>query len=239
MNKKVLESFKHIFKLDPNRQLSEEQIEKLCKSGTDAIIIGGTLGITYEDTKYLLKEVRKYSIPVIQEISELEAIVPGFDYYFIPLVLNAQNPKWILNAHHQALKKYGELINWEQVFIEGYVVLNNNSSVAKLTESKTNLDLDDAIAYALMAEKMFKLPILYIEYSGNYGNKEWLKEIDRSTSEIRIFYGGGIKNISQAEEMAQYADTIIIGNLIYEDFISALKSVSAKLIYISDSFNQV
>ncbi len=228
MKNKWLSSLKHLYKLDPDCSITEEQIERLSLSGTDAIVVGGTLGITYEDTNQLLRKLRKHRITVIQEISNMEAIVPGFDYYFIPLVLNAQDPQWILNAHQKALKKYGDLIHWNQILVEGYIVLNQESSVAKLTKSRTNLDLEDVIAYARLADKMLNLPILYIEYSGSYGNAEWIKELKKTIDSVQIFYGGGIHSSEQASEMSQYADTIIVGNLIYENFEQALETVVHK-----------
>ena len=33
--------WKHVFKLDPNKEISDEQLEAICESGTDAILIGG------------------------------------------------------------------------------------------------------------------------------------------------------------------------------------------------------
>lgn len=221
----LVSNLRHIFKLDPNRSITEEQVIKLTYTSTDAIIVGGTLEVTYEDTFDILKKIKKGKrIPIIQEISNLEAIVPGFDYYFIPLVLNAQDPKWILNIHHHALKKYGEIIEWKNVLVEGYVVLNQESSVAKLTKSKTELDLEDLIAYSIMCDKMLNLPILYIEYSGVYGNPGWMEELSRIVNNSRIFYGGGITNKEKAIEMSKYANTIIVGNLIYEDFDKALET---------------
>lgn len=230
MNKSEwLSSLKHVFKIDPNRPIAKDKLIALSQSETDAIIIGGTLGVTYEDTVELLKQIRKNSlVPVVQEISNLESIVPGFDYYLIPLVLNAQDPKWILNAHHQAIKKFGELINWDQVFIEGYVVLNAESSVAKLTKSKTNLELDDIESYGRMADQMLKLPITYIEYSGIYGDINVVSTVKDVIKDSKLFYGGGIKSLNEATEMANYADTVVIGNLIYEDFAKALETVTIK-----------
>ncbi|WP_033699949.1 geranylgeranylglyceryl/heptaprenylglyceryl phosphate synthase, partial [Bacillus thuringiensis] len=36
-----------------------------------------------------------------------------------------------------------------------------------------------------------------------------------------------ISNAEQAKEMAQYADTVVVGNIIYDDIKSALKTVKA------------
>ncbi len=224
----LIANFKHIFKLDPNKSLTEEQIQLICQSGTDAIVVGGTLGVTYDNVARLLKKIRKNSIVAIQEISDVNSIVHGFDYYFIPLVLNAQDPDWIINAHQKAIKKYGELINWDQVLVEGYVVLNDKSSVAKLTASKNDLTIDDVLAYVTIVDKMLKLPILYIEYSGMYGNTDWIRDIKYSVNNSQVFYGGGINSFDKAREMANYADTIIVGNVIYEDFNLALQTVINK-----------
>ncbi|EIT84883.1 PcrB family protein, partial [Fictibacillus macauensis ZFHKF-1] len=35
------EVWKHVFKLDPAKEISDAHLELLCESGTDAIFIGG------------------------------------------------------------------------------------------------------------------------------------------------------------------------------------------------------
>ena len=77
-------TWRHVFKLDPNRPLSDAALECICTSKTDAIIIGGTDGITYENTHLLWQRVKSYEIPCVQEISTFSAILLGCEGYLIP-----------------------------------------------------------------------------------------------------------------------------------------------------------
>lgn len=220
--------WKHVFKLDPNKEITDHDLERICDSGTDAIIVGGSDGVTEDNVLDLLVRVRRYSVPCALEVSSIETITPGFDYYFIPSVLNSGSVNWVTGLHHQAVKEFGAIMNWDEIIMEGYCILNGESKVASLTEANTDLHGDDVVAYAEMAEKMFKLPIFYVEYSGVFGDMEIVKEVSGALDETRLFYGGGITNIEQAKQVAQYADTVIVGNVIYEDIESALKTVKCK-----------
>ncbi|PKR83994.1 heptaprenylglyceryl phosphate synthase [Heyndrickxia camelliae] len=217
--------WRHAFKLDPNKEISDKNLEKLCESGTDAIIIGGTDGVTLENVLNLMARVRRFTVPCVLEISNFESITPGFDLYFIPSVLNSENVEWITGLHHEAVKEYGILMNWDEILVEGYCILNNDCKAAKLTQSRTDLSVEDVEAYAMMAENLFKMPIFYLEYSGTYGNVDVVKAAKSHLTNTKLFYGGGIVSVEQAEEMSQYADVIVVGNIIYEDINQALKTV--------------
>lgn len=234
MVSKIMEDFKHMydvkewrhaFKLDPNKEISDEQLEKLCESGTDAMIVGGTDDVTLEKVLNLMARIRRYTVPCVLEVSNLDSITPGFDLYFIPSVLNSRDIRWLSGLHHEAVKEYGEIMDWNEILIEGYCILNDNCKAAIQTNANTKIDDDDVVAYAMIAEKMFRMPIFYMEYSGTYGDPELVKKVKKQLSETTLFYGGGINTVQQAKEMGQVADVIIVGNAIYESFDEALKTV--------------
>lgn len=219
--------WRHVFKLDPAKDLSDEALEKICESGTDVIIVGGTDGVTLDGVLDLLVRVRRFEVPIALEISTIDSVTPGYDYYFIPTVLNSDDPKWIKNLHHEAIKEYGDIMVWDELVAEGYCILNPNCKVAEVTNAKTDLSIDDVVAYARMAENFFRLPVFYVEYSGTYGDIEVVSAVKNELKNTRLFYGGGITSAQQAAEMAKYADTVVVGNIIYEDLKAALATVKA------------
>lgn len=222
-----IKEWRHVFKLDPNKEISDADLEKICESGTDAVLVGGSDGVTLDNVLQLLMRIRRYTVPCALEVSTIDSVTPGFDSYFIPTVLNSKDPKWIVDLHHGAMKEYGEIMDWDEIFVEGYCVLNPEAKVAALTEAKTDLNTEDVVAYARMAERMFHLPVFYLEYSGTYGDPALVAEVKNSLNETKLFYGGGIETKEQASEMGELADTVIVGNVIYTNLSEALKTVKA------------
>lgn len=225
--KEMIKDWKHIFKLDPDRELSDEALDAVCMSGSDAIMIGGSSGITYDNTVDLLSRVRRYELPCVQEVSDLSAVVPGFDLYMIPMVLNTEDSRWITGLHQAAIEEYGYMIPWELLVSEGYVVLNPDSTVAKLTGARTDLDESNVVAYAQVADKLMNLPIVYVEYSGMFGDMDTVKAVHQSMSNAQVFYGGGICSYDTAKAAAKVSDTIVVGNILYSDLKAALSTVAA------------
>jgi putative glycerol-1-phosphate prenyltransferase len=224
MLREQVKKWRHVFKLDPAKPIADDAIHQIATSNTDAIIIGGTDDITFQNTAYLLSKLRNYSIPCYQEISTPTSLVPGFTGYLTPTIFNTNDAKWILGIHHQTIKAFGSFIPWDQVILEAYVVLNPDAKVAKRTNANTNQQISDVIAYARMAEWL-QIPIFYVEYSGTYGLVDLVREVSPILQNTHFCYGGGISNQQQAEEMAAWADMVVVGNLIYDDLNQAIQTV--------------
>jgi putative glycerol-1-phosphate prenyltransferase len=215
--------WRHMVKMDPDKPADEKLVEEVVKSGTDAVIIGGTQNITREKVSKLCRLLRPYPIPRILEVSSLDSITLGFDGYLIPVVLNAGDVRWIVGAHQRAVRTAGEFIEWDELLPEGYIILNPSCAAAKLTDAVNPLTKQDALAYARCGENLFSLPVIYLEYSGCYGDPELVAFVKEGLKKSRLFYGGGIDDAEKAAEMGSVADTIIVGNMIYTGDVKKLK----------------
>ncbi len=170
--------------------------------------------------------LRRYPVAVALEISELEAATMGFDTYLTPTVLNAGTLEYVVEKQVEALEQVGHMLAHADLVGEGYIVLNPDAKVARVTQAKP-LTLDETVAYAQLADSVFRLPVVYLEYSGVYGEPERVAAVRDVLKQARLFYGGGIDSEERAREMLQYADTIVVGNVIYEDLKAALATVAA------------
>jgi phosphoglycerol geranylgeranyltransferase len=209
-------NWRHITKLDPDKDLSSEDLNTIVESGTDAIMISGTQNITDKNVSQLISRLSNCDLPKILEPATPDAVVDDdVDYVFVPLVLNTGDLSWIVGKHKDWILHHP--ISWEKVIPEAYIVMNPESAVAKVTKSTTDLTMDEVVAYAHYAEKYLRLPIVYLEYSGTYGDPELVKRLSESLTKAALFYGGGIESHETAAEMMRYADVIVVGNVVYTD----------------------
>lgn len=223
-----IQDWQHVFKLDPAKEISDTDLELICESGTDAIFIGGSDNVTMDNVLDLMSRVRRYPVPCVLEISNVESAIPGFDHYLIPSVLNSKNVHFHNGMLHEAIKQMGHMMDYDLFTMEGYIVLNPDSKVAQLTDSNTTLNHEDIVAYADMIEYLYGLKAMYIEYSGSYGDVSMVKAAKDQLKDTRLIYGGGIDSLQKAREMFEVADTIVVGNVIYTDIKSALQTVKVR-----------
>jgi len=213
----------HITKLDPDKVINKEAIAEIATSGTDALMLSGTLNVTPENLQELLAQVREYDLPIVAEPAGPEAVLMNdVDGLFVPSVLNTPDMRWMVGKHQWWVKH--TRVDWSKVVPEAYIVLNPASSVAKVTGAVCDISAADVAAYAEVADQYFSFPVVYIEYSGTYGDPAVVAAAAKVVSDARLFYGGGINNAEKAAEMGKYADTIVVGNAVYDDGVSALKA---------------
>jgi len=227
MRKEWFAGWRHVFKLDPDKPISDEDLDAICHSGTNAIIVGGSSGVTYDNIVDLLSRIRRYEIDCALEVTTMDGAVPGFDGYFVPLVLNTDRAEWITGNQTEGLKQFGAFVPWDDTAAQGYIILNSGATAARISEAKTELDDEAVIAHVRMADRLLRLPIVYLEYSGIFGNVPLVRRAKSIVSQAQLFYGGGIDSVDKARQAAEAAHTVVVGNVIYTDLQAALATVTA------------
>jgi len=212
-------AWRHVTKLDPDRPLSPAALEAVYASGTDAIVVGGSTGMTFDAVAGLLGALSGAPMPVALEVSSLESAMPGPALFLVPLVLNTNRVQWLGGAQAGALARLlptvGPVVPWHLVVPEAYLVLNPNSTVAHLTGAHADLDAGEAAGFAALAGRVLRLPLVYVEYSGTFGDMSVLAAVKAAAGDAHVVYGGGIASASQAAQAGAIADTVVVGNLVY------------------------
>jgi phosphoglycerol geranylgeranyltransferase len=179
----------HVLKVDPDKPLPDGvTYADVCEMGTDALEVGGTRGVTQEKMARVIDACSRYDVPLFQEPSSTAAVVhhEGLDGYLIPTVLNTPDSTWIVGVHKEWARIDPD-IRWDRTWTEAYIVLNPDSAVAEYTDADCDLRADDVAAYATVAERLLGQAIVYVEYSGTYGDPELVS----ATSDALVASGDG------------------------------------------------
>lgn len=220
----MIRKAKHIFKLDPAKEIEDAALIKIVESDTDLILVSGTDDVTEENIEGLLSRVRRFNVPLALEISHPDAVVPGFDHYFVPTVINTKDVKYIHGMLVDALMEYHDFIDYDNISLLPYVIMNDECKAFKRANCHS-VEQDEFTAVIHMLDKLYKTDYIYIEYSGAFGDPELVKEAFDAVEHSQIIYGGGITSKETAEIMGNASDTIVVGNVIYDNIEAALHTI--------------
>jgi phosphoglycerol geranylgeranyltransferase len=230
---KTLEKHKlHMTLIDPAKQppeVSGEIAARACQAGTDAIMVGGSTGITQANIDSTVDEIKKNcKCPVIYFPSGANAIARKADAIYFMSMLNSKNVRNITGEHSRGapiIKKLGiEPISM------GYVIVEPGMKVGEVGEA--NLvkrgDISTIVGYALTTE-FFGMDLLYLEAGSGAPEPVPTNMIEavRESVDIPIVVGGGIVTPGQARKVAAAgADIVVTGTLVENgSFESRLRKI--------------
>lgn len=222
----ILEKLKkerlHMTLIDPDKQ-SAPQAGKLAaiavELGTDAIMVGGSTGVTQKKMDDTIIEIKKNSrVPVIIFPTSAAAISRYADAIYFMSLLNSKSPVFLIKQQAigaPAIKKMGiEPISM------GYIVVEPGMKVGEvgMAEPVPRDRVDIAVGYALAAE-FFGMSLVYLEAGSGAPQpvpSEMITAVKRELS-IPLIVGGGIKSAENAENAVKAgADIIVTGTIIEE-----------------------
>ncbi|MBU0684371.1 MAG: geranylgeranylglyceryl/heptaprenylglyceryl phosphate synthase [Thermoplasmatota archaeon] len=222
----------HMTLIDPAKQppsKSGEIAAKACRAGTDAIMVGGSTGVTQENLDMTVDEIkRNCKLPVIYFPSDAHAIARRCDAIYFMSMLNSKNVRNITREHVKGapiIKKLGiEPISM------GYVIVEPGMKVGEIGEAELvrRDDIGSIVGYAITTE-FFGMDLLYLEAGSGAPEPVPLAMVRaaRESVDLPIVLGGGIVTPEQAEKLAAAgADIIVTGTLVENgDFEGRLKKI--------------
>ena len=219
LREKVKKGTLHMTLIDPAKQEPEQAGEIAASAerfGTDAIMVGGSTGITQENLDATILAIKASTkLPVIYFPSGANAISPYSDAIYFMSMLNSRNVKMIIGEQvtFRIVKKLGI----EPVSM-GYIIVEPGMKVGEVGEANV-VKRDDpkaAVSYALAAEFM-GMQLVYLEAGSGAPTpvpREIISEVRKNIT-VPLIVGGGIREPEQATMVREAgADIIVTGTVV-------------------------
>ncbi len=225
----------HFTLIDPEKTSRNEVVKYatlLYDHGTDAILIGGSTGVTERKIDEIIVEIRKrIDIPIILFPGNISGISKEADAILFMSLLNSENPYFIIGA--QVL---GAPIVYEygiEVLPTAYIIVGYGGAAGYIGYARP-IPWDKpeiAVAYALAA---YMLGMEYIYFEAGSGSPKIVPPIIvKKTKELLgdqvfIITGGGVNNEEKAKQLVEAgADAIVTGTIVEQDIEKAIRIIEA------------
>jgi phosphoglycerol geranylgeranyltransferase len=212
----------HMTLLDPDK-LPAATIAGICagaaKAGTDAIMLGGSTGITVENLDAAIAAIKgRTSLPVILFPMGAKALSGKADAIYFMSLMNSRNLRFVIGeqvAGAPVIKALG----LEPISM-GYIIVEPGMKVGEVGEADPipRNEPKKAVAQALAAQ-YFGMKLVYLEAGSGAHSPvpdDMVSSVKRAIS-IPLVVGGGVRRPEQARALAKAgADVLVTGTLAEE-----------------------
>ncbi len=222
IEKALLSGKLHMTLLDPDKQSHEDAAllaEKAVEYGSDAVMIGGSTGVTKENMDITIKAIKsRVDVPVIIFPTSAGALSSNADAIYFMSLMNSKSPVFLVRQQMIAapiIKKMGiEPIPMGYIVVEPGMKVGEVGMADVIPRNKPGI----AAAYAMAAE-MFGLKVVYLEAGSGASEPvppSMVREV-RKSIEIPLIVGGGIRSAADARKAVEAGGDIIVTGTIAED----------------------
>lgn len=231
--KKLKSQKLHMTLIDPDKQSPKRAGDialSACDTGTDAIMIGGSTGVTTQLLDETVQAIKKtVKIPVILFPTNVNTISKFADAIYFMSMLNSKDARFIIREQMRGAPIIKKL-NIEPISL-GYIIVEPGMKAGEVgnAEAVKRNDIDTAVGYALSAEYL-GMKLVYLEAGSGAPEpvpKDMIKTVKNSIS-IPLIVGGGIRTKESAEGVISAgADIIVTGTLVenHDDALPTLKDI--------------
>lgn len=232
LSEKMRKGTLHMTLLDPAKQDPQAAADICgiaCELGTDAIMVGGSTGVTQENLDRTVQAIKsKVDVPVIYFPSGAHAISPYADAMYFMSMLNSRNIKMVMGeqaAGAPIVKK----LRLETISM-GYIIVAPGMKVGEVGEADV-IPRDKpklAVAYALAAQYL-GMDYVYLEAGSGAPQavpEEMIAAV-RSAIDIPLLVGGGIRDGETAGRVKRAGASVVITGTVVEngEFADRLKNI--------------
>ncbi|MHB8351732.1 MAG: phosphoglycerol geranylgeranyltransferase [Thermoplasmata archaeon] len=212
----------HFTLIDPEKSdaaAAAELARGAVDAGTDAILLGGSTGISPERMGAAARAVRKsVPVPAIIFPEGPGSISPDADAILFMSLLNSRNPELLVRAQARAavaLRRLGL-----ETLALGYLVVAPGMRVGQVGEADLlgRSDREGAQGYALAAE-LFGMRFVYLE-AGSGAPEPVPAELVRAVREVLsvpLIVGGGIRTGADAGRLLEAGAQILVTGTVAEE----------------------
>jgi phosphoglycerol geranylgeranyltransferase len=210
----------HMTLIDPEKQPTEvagEVAGRLEGMGTDAIMVGGSTGVTRESLDSTVKCIKSaVEIPVILFPADARAVSQYADAIYFMSMLNSRSTRMLIGEQVRASKTIKDM-GLETISM-GYVVVEPGMKVGEvgLADPLPRDDPELAARYGLAAE-LLGMDLFYLEAGSGAPSPVPTRIVKAVKEEISIplVVGGGIRDSKSARELMRAgADILVTGTAV-------------------------
>lgn len=223
LRSRLAEGKVHLALLDPDRSTPSEAGEiafRAALAGTDAIMVGGSTGVTPEKTDATVRAIKgRTRVPVILFPSSAHTLSRYADAVYFMSMLNSQDVRLIVGEQRKAaraIKAWGL-----ETIPMAYIIVEPGMRAGEIGHAKPipRDDVEEAVGYALTAQ-FLGMQLVYLEAGSGAPEPVPTKMVSavKTSLSIPLVVGGGIRTPQSARELAQAgADIVVTGTVLEED----------------------
>ncbi len=212
----------HMTLIDPAKQEPARagEIAKVAYDlGTDAIMVGGSTGVTQENLDQTVQAIKAQAkVPVIYFPSGANAISPYSDAIFFMSMLNSRNIRMVIGEQIKGAPIVRKL-NLEPLSM-GYIIVAPGMKVGEVGEADV-IPRDQpklAASYALAAQYL-GMEYVYLEAGSGAPQpvpEDMIKAV-RAAITIPLLVGGGIRDAESAARAKNAGANIVVTGTVVEN----------------------
>ncbi len=227
----------HMTLIDPDKQSAGEAAALAglaTEAGTDAIMVGGSTGVTPEKVDGTVRAIKAAStVPVILFPGGASSLSRHADAVYFMSLLNSRSPRLIVGEQRRAarvIKAWGlEPISMAYLIVEPGMRAGLIGEADPIPRSRP----EEAVEWALTAQ-FFGMRLVYLESGSGAPEPAPLGMVRavKEAIEVPLIVGGGIRTPASAAAVAKAgADILVTGTVVEEtknaaalrDIVAAVK----------------